>query len=295
MIINAAALEEVFLGLKTTFMRSVDAAETSAIAVLMVDVPSTKSGERYPVGVLLATLQKVVDEVTVGNIGVWMQQVNNDPYAVIVEIKRDEIADDEFGIHRQTVAQLGDEAAMYPMVLAAEQLLAGFTTEWIDGNPVFYADERSWPNSDVGFTNRSDVALTADNFDTAYQALESRTNPVGRTLNLTPNLLVCGPSNRSAGETIVETQYASGGGNNRLYKRCKLLVLHGITDDSWFLMAAGGSKPMVLQNREGPEFTAQDQPSDDNAFYRERYGYKARRRCAVAILAPWLIQASAGA
>ena len=40
---------------------------------------------------------------------------------------------------------------------------------------------------------------------------------------------------------------------------------------------------MVLQDREGPEFTAKDSPDDDDAFYRELYAYKARRRCAVAI------------
>jgi phage major head subunit gpT-like protein len=140
------------------------------------------------------------------------------------------------------------------------------------------------------------VALTAENFDTAVEALETRTGPAGEPLGLSADLLVCGPALRATAEEIVAVQYSTGGASNRHYNRRDLLVLPRFgSSTAWFVMDTSPVRPMVLQDREGPEFAAKDTPTDDDAFYRELYAYKARRRCAVAILAPWLIQASIGA
>ena len=115
-------------------------------------------------------------------------------------------------------------------------------------------------------------------------------------MGLAPRLLVCGLELRATAEDLVEVQYLANGSSNRRYKRCDLMVLPRLgSSDAWFVVDDDPVKPMVLQDREGPEFTAKDDPTDEDAFYREIYAYKARRRCAVAVLAPWLIQASNGA
>lgn len=294
MEITQGNLEAVFTGLKAVFSEAVQSADNEQINRLMEVVPSTSGSEEYPTATLLGDLEEVLDEVTITSIGTFVQSVPNRTFARIVQVKRDDIADDNIGVYRPGVRQLGRRAALYPLRLAAETLLAGFTDEWIDGTTLFATDHewvggRAWPN-------RSDAALDATNFEAAVSAIEARTGPDGSPLGLEPDLLVCGLANKAAAETILEVQYLEGGQSNRNYKKCALLVLSRFgSSQAWMVMDTDPVKPLVLQDREGPEFTAKDSPDDDEAFYREQYAYKGRRRCAVAILAPWLIQASLGA
>ncbi len=294
MEITQGNLEAVFTGLKATFSEAVQSTENEQIQRMMEVVPSTSGTEEYPVATLLGDLEEVLDEVTITSIGTFVQSVPNRTFARIVQVHRNDIADDNIGVYRPGVRQLGRRAALYPLRLAAEVLLAGFADQWIDGTTVFSANHE-WVGG-LSWANRSDVALTADNFESAATALELRTGPDGAPLGLHPDLLVCGPTNRAAAQGILDIQYLEGGESNPNYKKCDLLVLSRFgSNEAWFVMDSDPVRPMVLQDREGPEFTAKDDPDDEDAFYRERYAYKGRRRCAVAVLAPWLVQASAGA
>ncbi len=293
MEITQGNLEAVFTGLKATFNEAVQGTENERINRLMEVVPSTSGAEQYPTATLLGDLEEVLDEVTITNIGTFVQSVPNRTFARIVQVKRNDIADDNIGVYRPGVRQLGRRAALYPLRLAAEVLPAGFTDQWIDGTTIF-SDSHEWVGGQ-SWSNRSDVALNAANFEAAVNALEGRVGPDAAPLGLEPDLLVCGLANKAAAEAILEVQYLEGGQSNRNYKKCELLVLSRFgAGEAWFVMDTDPVKPMILQDREGPEFTAKDSPEDDEAFYRERYAYKGRRRCAVAVLAPWLVQASDG-
>ncbi|MFW6189041.1 MAG: Mu-like prophage major head subunit gpT family protein [Planctomycetota bacterium] len=294
MQITQGNLDAVFTGLKATFADAVGTADTRWVDRLMENVPSEAGVENYPTATLLGDLEEVLDEVTITGIGTFVQRVPNRTFARIVQVKRNDIADDNIGVYRPGVRQLGRRAALYPVRLAAEALLNAFTDEWVDGQSVF-SESHEWVGGRP-WANRSDVALTADNFEAAAESLETREGPDGQPLGLEADLLVCGPANRAAAEGILNVQFLSGGESNRHYERTDLLVLgHMGSSPAWFVMDSRPVRPMILQDREGPEFTAKDSPDDDDAFYRELYAYKARRRCAVAVLAPWLIQASAGA
>jgi len=293
MQITQGNLEAVFTGLKATFNEAVQTTETEEITRLMETVPSTTGTEKYPVASLLGDLEEVLDEVTITNIGTFIQSVPNRTFARIVRVRRNDIADDNIGVYRPGIRQLGRRAALYPLRLASEALSNGFSDQWVDGTTVFSASHQ-WVGGG-SWSNLGSDALNADNFDAAVNALEMRTGPDGAPMGLRPNLLVCGPANRATAESIVELEYGEGGASNRHYKTCDLLILPRLgASTAWFVMDTEPVKPMVLQDREGPEFTAKDDPDDDDAFYRELYAYKGRRRCAVAILAPWLIQASTG-
>jgi len=294
MEITQGNLQAVFTGLKATFAEAVQSAENDQIQQLMEVVPSAADTEQYPVATLLGDLEEVLDEVTITSIGRYAQSVPNRTFARIVQVKRNDIADDNIGVYKPGVRQLGRRAALFPLRLGVEALLNGFTDTWIDEQSVFSASH-TWPGGQ-SWGNRSDVALDADNFDAACLELESRSGPDGSALGLVPRMLVCGPQLRGTAEELVAIQFLASGATNRRYKRCDLMVLARLgSSTAWFVIDNDPVRPMVLQDREGPEFTAKDSPDDDDAFYRELYAYKARRRCAGAILAPWLIQASTGA
>jgi len=293
MQITQGSLSSVFTGLQAKFLAALDAAENPDIERLMDSVPSTTGSENYPTGALLGDLEEVLDEVTITGIGAFVQNVANRTFARAIEVRRDDIADDNIGVYGVPVQQLARRAAAYPLRLASDVLLSGFSDTWIDDTTV-YSATHEWVGG-TAWSNLQTTALDADALDEAILALETRTGPGGEPLALSANLLICSPAVRSAAETLLELLQSAAGASNRQYKKADLLVMgRWGSSTRWLLMDIDPIRPLVLQDREGPEFTAQDNETDDAAFLREVYRYKARRRCAVAILAPWLIQASNG-
>lgn len=70
----------------------------------------------------------------------------------------------------------------------------------------------------------SKATLDETNFKAARKAMESIKNEYGVPLRITPNLMVVGPSNRDAAETLLHSREISGS-TNVLYKAVELLVV----------------------------------------------------------------------
>lgn len=66
--------------------------------------------------------------------------------------------------------------------------------------------------------------LTEANFNAAYDAMMKFKGDGGRKLGITPDLLIVGPANRAAAETLILTQNKTGGESNTNYKKVELLV-----------------------------------------------------------------------
>jgi len=294
MDINQGNLSAVFTGLKATFMEALQTTEQADVNRLLTPVPSSTGTEEYPVATLLGDLEEVIGEVTITNIGKWIQRVPNRTFARIVQVRRNDLADDTIGVYKAGVRRLGVRAALYPLRLAVESLRAGFTDDWVDGKKVFAVDH-PWVGGGGTWGNLLSLALDATNFAVAYAAMETMTGPDAAPLGLVPDLLVCGPSNRSAAEAIIDQQFLTGGESNPNFKKVDLMVLARFgSSKAWGLVDTTSGVPMLLQNREGPEFVADESNTSPDAMYKEVYPYKARRRCAVAVVCPWLIQMSTG-
>ncbi len=74
------------------------------------------------------------------------------------------------------------------------------------------------------FAYMSKAALTDVNFKAARTALEKTKNENGKAIGVKPSLLVVGPSNRDAAETILHSRQISAS-DNLLYNAAKLLVV----------------------------------------------------------------------
>ncbi len=296
MIVNESTMADVFNGFKATFLEGVRAAEGMGIDAIAATVPSLGAGESYPVAALLGTMEEVVDEVTIAAIGAWLQSVTNLTFGLAVRVKRNSIEDDNMGIYREAIMDLGRQAALHPKKLAGQAFVSGFADTWVDGQTVF-ADAHTWPAAEpeaATWNNLEALALTAGNLDTAILNLETRNGPNGERMGLEATHLVCGATMKTAGQDITELEFGTGGASNRRYKLVDLMVLPEITGNQWAVLAAGRVKPLVVQDRSGPELTGATDDSDTRVMLEENFYFKGRRRCNVAILAPWLIQASTG-
>jgi len=90
---------------------------------------------------------------------------------------------------------------------------------------IYGADARS--NVGYGFWQQaygSKQTLDAANYKAARAALTGMTGDYGNPLGNTPNLLVVGSSNESAGRKLLNSEYASGGETNEWKGTAELLV-----------------------------------------------------------------------
>ena len=71
--------------------------------------------------------------------------------------------------------------------------------------------------------------LNSTNFDAAVTAMQQLKSDEERPLGIRPTLLVCGPSNRAAARTLLQTQELAGGGSNPNYKEVDVLVTPYLT------------------------------------------------------------------
>ncbi len=71
----------------------------------------------------------------------------------------------------------------------------------------------------------SKQTLDQTNLDAAFVAMESFKDSEGRPLLVSPNLLVVGPTNRSAATKLIESQKLADNSANPLYKRAEILVV----------------------------------------------------------------------
>ena len=70
----------------------------------------------------------------------------------------------------------------------------------------------------------SQNTLNATNFDTYVDAMMALKSDEGRPLGIRPNLLVCGPSNRAAARTLIQTQFLASGASNPNFQEVEVLV-----------------------------------------------------------------------
>lgn len=70
----------------------------------------------------------------------------------------------------------------------------------------------------------SKSALDAASFEAAYKAMMKTKGDGNRLLGITPDLLVCGPDNQSAAETLLKALQNANGASNINYNKVKLLV-----------------------------------------------------------------------
>lgn len=74
----------------------------------------------------------------------------------------------------------------------------------------------------LAFGSKADA--TVANFEAGFKAMETVNRDGGKPIGATPDLLVCGPNNRSAFEQILKTQKNAAGADNINYNKVKLFV-----------------------------------------------------------------------
>ncbi len=304
-------LAGVFTAFDARFKRALLNIPVPATGRLVARGDGVGDNQDYPMMGLLGDLVAHEDELVMADIWAMIQRATPAEYSLGLPVRRMDIINDRFGLYNGPISQLAVLAATHAMRNVAPVLMAGFTTVWAPDGVNVFSDNHFWPGGQV-WDNREHLPLTAGNFDTACLNLETRVGPNGQVMGLSPKLLVCGPLNRAAAETILLIERIGGGNNNRQFKRTDLLILPQITNLNWFVVDDDpynvgnlpgregeeqtegdlAIKPFLLDIREDVRTASQTSNESDEVFERSTYRYKASVTYALLIIAPWLVQAS---
>jgi phage major head subunit gpT-like protein len=278
MIINAGNLRQLYRSFKVLFLDAFNKAAPKWKKVAM-EVPSTDKGNEYKWLGKLPRVREWIGDRVIQNLAEYDFTIKNKPWELTIGVDRDDIEDDQIGLYNPLMQNMAYEMAMHPDELVFELLANGFNQLCYDGQYFFDADHKDG-NGPIQ-SNVTDAPLSPTSYGAARTAMQSLTDEHGKSLRVTPNLLVVPPQLEDKGREILEKQRLSSGEDNIYYKSAELLAAPELAayPTRWFLLdTTKPIKPLIYQTRRKVEFVAKDNPDDENVFMRKEFIYGADAR-----------------
>jgi phage major head subunit gpT-like protein len=222
--------------------------------------------------------------------------LTNQHYEATVDVDRDTIEDDTYGLIMPRVTQLGQEAGRYPWELSMNALTANGTC--YDGQAFFsaaHSEQNSGTQSNlVGTTGQTVAAIMAD-IATALTRMRRFKDNQGRPMMLgrKGGLTLLAPPEleqqftQVINNNIITVSVGSGvfgGQDNYLQGIADLIIDPYLTSTTtWYLLDTGGIsvKPLVYLDRKPPETTDITDPMAAQVFNTRMFSWGVDFRGAV--------------
>lgn len=217
----------------------------------------------------------------------WDYTLTNKHYEVSIEVDRDTIRDDKYGLITPRINSLARSTLRYFNEKVFSQLDDGETLLAYDGTAMF-ADTRTIGGSDnidnILSGNYSDSAAEIRaGIKAAVQQMRLFQDDWGKPMNLVPDCVVCAPAMEIAmkdallpgvaGTTRPETAYV------------KSIIVSPFIDadtDDWFVLCTTAEvKPIIFQIRQNPTFESLDDPKSSWVFMNKTFVYGVDARFEV--------------
>lgn len=309
MDINRENMQEFFQALEARFkagMEAVRQPRPGHLALEDIAMSASVSGSAVVHGWLsqIPGMKKWLGERVIENLQSGKLTIANDDFEATIAVPRNDIEDDNYGLYGNLAQSMGASAEQLWLDLAVQALIANGT--WADGITFFSTTRKYGKNTIV---NRTSDALSAETFSAAVAAMMSYRGHGDRPLNVLPRVLVVGPKLRKTAFEICKAQNfvqvvtnkagtenigaaAVDNPNAGLVEPKISTSLIGDYDDYWYLIGeVNGIKPVMVQKRKEPKFTALDRETDENVFMRKEYLYGTDARGAAFLTLPHLAYA----
>ncbi|XQE65777.1 Mu-like prophage major head subunit gpT family protein [Pseudomonas sp. P3C3] len=285
MLINKQSLTAVFINLKTIFNKAFDAAPSTWQKIAM-EVPSTSGQNDYSWLSLFPKMRRWVGAKVAKALEAYKYVVVNEDFEATVEVDRNHIEDDQLGIYKPQAEMAGYSAAQLPDELVYEAVNGGFTKLTYDGQYHFDTDHPvgngiASNKSTAPLSNATLVAAKAG-YGAARTAMKKFKDDEGRSLNITPNVLLVGPALEDMAKSLLTNDKLADGTPNPYKGTAELLVDGRIeSDTAWFLLdTTKPIKPFIYQPRKKPLFVSQTNPEAEDVFNLKKYKFGAEARAA---------------
>ena len=267
MIVNAQNLQAASRGFRAIFVEALEGVKTPYDVLAMI-TDSNSPEETYNWLAALPQMREWLGDRVIAQLAAAGFTIKNKDWEATLEVDRNDILFDKLNMVRPRIQLLAQSGAKHYMKLIVNLLVNGFTNPCFDGQYFFDTDH-------VGGSNKGTAALSAISYNAAYAAMGSLLDENGESLDVTPTHLVYGPALRATALEILKSEKIDGTTNiNRdTATPLELPQLAG-HPTKWFLLDLSKPiKPFILQVVKKVEFTALDNPTDENVFKRKKFLY----------------------
>lgn len=272
MIVNSVALQSIFKGFKTLFNEAFAGTKPTYEKVATV-VPSSTKSEEYGWLGAFPRLRKWVGDRVINSLAAHGYTIKNESWEATVEVNREDIEDDAYGVYTPMIKELGRSAATHPDEIVFGLLGKGFTEACYDGQYFFDTDHKDEDGPIQ--SNKGTKVLSAASYSAARAQMMSLLDAKSTPLGIMPNLLVVPPQLEEAARKILYAEQIEGT-TNTLKNTAELLVAPWLAANptAWFLFDTSRAiKPLIFQQRKKPEFVSMDATNDQNVFMKKQYIY----------------------
>lgn len=272
MIVNSVALQSIFKGFKTLFNEAFAGTKPTYEKVATV-VPSSTKSEEYGWLGAFPRLRKWVGDRVINSLAAHGYTIKNESWEATVEVNREDIEDDAYGVYTPMIKELGRSAATHPDEIVFGLLGKGFTETCYDGQYFFDTDHKD--EDGPVQSNKGTKVLSAASYSAARAQMMSLLDAKSTPLGIMPNLLVVPPQLEEAARKILYAEQIEGT-TNTLKNTAELLVAPWLAANptAWFLFDTSRAiKPLIFQQRKKPEFVSMDATNDQNVFMKKQYIY----------------------
>jgi phage major head subunit gpT-like protein len=240
-------------------------------------------------------MQEWIDQRQVSALAFFNYAITNKHFEASIEVDRDTIEDDQYGMIRTRVAQLGMEAARFPSELVSKTLGAGASNACYDGANFFSAS-----HTEEGLANQTNLATGTGTTLAQVRAdlISARTqmrrfkDGKGRVMNVRADVAVIPADLEDVFEQLIHTNLIATGSqmmDNTLHNAVDIIVDATLADwnpsghaDDWYLLCTKlPVRPLIFQWRKRPELVSLDNPDNSDVFNRRRFKYGVDMRCNV--------------
>lgn len=300
MIINAANLASLFQTYKTGFNDAMANALTRAYVNQLIVTELAMMMVVSGAATVHAWLNQVpgmkewIGERQVNNLNVGEITVTNRNFESTIGVPRTAIEDDNFGVYSPLMSSMGAAAQELWKELGIAALLAN--GNWADSKPFFCTGRILNADLGVSITNCATTALSKAAVETGLSTMRGWKLYGNQPAKVTPKYLVVGPSLEATAKAICEATLISDGAvsvsNVSPAMSLQVRVDETLTGDNaavWFILAEkAGIKPVCVQQRKLPVFTAMAKDTDENVFMRNEYLYGTDARGEAFLTLPFL-------
>jgi phage major head subunit gpT-like protein len=273
-LVTTDFLEAMMTGFRAVFADAfVKASDAADYRGLVLETKSTSDKEAYGWLGALPALSEWTDQRKLYGMTPFDYTVKNLNFEGTIQVDRNTMEDDQYGMISHRVMQLGQRAIDHMAKLVFDLLDAGASLKAFDGIEFFDTTRAIGESANIGNLLSGAYSESADEIRAGIAAgvaaMRNFEDDRGVPMNLCPDTLVCSPTL----EILVKNALLPAvAGTTRAEAEIirSIIVRPEIDADAldWYLLSTQkmGLKPLILQVRKPPEFVSVDRPDSHDVF-----------------------------
>ncbi|MBK0062389.1 MULTISPECIES: Mu-like prophage major head subunit gpT family protein [unclassified Acinetobacter] len=283
MNVNGTTIDAIFLSLSTAFNQTFAATPTEWQTIAM-EIPSSGAYVDHRWLGAFPQMKEWIGKKNIKKLDEYEYVVKNKSYESTIEIKRDDIEDDQIGIYGIQAQNAGAAAKKHPDQLVYQAVNTVFTAKCFDGQPMVSNNHKVGKSTVSNKGTKKLSTATAAAADLSYgagrQKMMEFEDESGESLGVIPNILLVPPALETVGKKLLTAEKLDDGSINPYVGTAKLVVSTRIKNPNYWMLLDTSKpvKPFIYQKRKAANLVKSTNPEAPNVFLEGvfYYGVEAR-------------------